>query len=90
VDFLQALFGVLQSAADATGGWIIRVVEALLPAGVPRDMVAPVGWLALLTGGLLLAEAGRKLAWIVVAVGWVLVLARIGLAVGQAWSRGPA
>jgi hypothetical protein len=90
VEFLQVLLDMLRSAAEVTGGWLIRVVETIVPAGVPRDLVAPVGWLALLTAGLLLAEAGRKLAWAVVALGWLLVLARIAFAVAQAWTSAPA
>jgi hypothetical protein len=90
VDFLLALLDALRSAAEATGGWLVRVIEAILPAGVPRDLVLPMGWLALLTAGLLLAEAGRKLVWVVVAVGWLLVLARIALEVARAWTSAPA
>ncbi len=41
------------------------------------ESVNPIGWLALVTAGLAVAEVVRKLTWVVVGVGWLLVTIRI-------------
>jgi len=44
---------------------------------LPLEIVDSVGFLALITAFLVLAEVARKLAWIVLSVGWVLIVTRI-------------
>jgi hypothetical protein len=67
--------------AHQLGAWILRGVGALVPqAPLPADLVDPVGVMAVLTLAVVLAQVARKLMWMVVAVGWALIVIRIGLA----------
>lgn len=78
------LLSFIQSAAELIGKGLVRLVNLILPQGreVGTDLVLPLGYLGLITALLLLfgiLEAARKVVWIVVAVGWVLLLVRIVL-----------
>ncbi|MCR4392308.1 MAG: hypothetical protein NUV94_05970 [Candidatus Acetothermia bacterium] len=78
------LLSFIQSAAELLGGALVRLVNLILPAGreVGADLGVPLGYLGLLTGILLLfgiVEAARKVIWILVGVGWVLMVVRIVL-----------
>ena len=78
------ILSFIQSAADLFGQGLVRLVNLILPAGheVSSDLATPLGYLGLLTLILFLfgiLEAARKVIWIVVGVGWVLMLVRIVL-----------
>jgi hypothetical protein len=59
---------------------------ALAPNEIPQQLVDPIGFLALLTLFLALAEVARRLAWIIVLVGWILIVTRV---LTWAWPIGP-
>lgn len=76
------LLTFIQSVAELIGEGVVWLLNLILPENrvVERDLVQPVGYLGLITIILLLfgiIEAARKVIWIVVAVGWVLLLVRI-------------
>ncbi len=78
------LLSFIQSAAELLGTGLVRLINLVLPEGreIGTDLVQPLGYLALITVILLLfgiIEAARKVIWIVVAVGWVLLLVRVVL-----------
>lgn len=78
------LLTFIQSAAELLGEGIVRLLNLVLPRdrAVGPDLVQPLGYLGLITAVLLLfgiLEAARKVIWIVVIVGWVLLLVRIVL-----------
>ncbi len=78
------LLSFVQSAAEILGEGLVRLVNLVLPQDreIGSDLVQPLGYLGLITVILLLfgiLEAARKVIWIVVAVGWVLLLVRIVL-----------
>jgi hypothetical protein len=81
-DILSALLTFLYSIAHYVGTLVVYLLGRVLPAAkVPTDLVDPIGYLALLTAFLILVQVARKLAWIIVLVGWVLILIRIALGV---------
>lgn len=78
------LLTFIQSAAELFGKGIVQLLNLVLPQGreVGPDLVAPLGYLGLITVVLLLfgiLEAARQVIWIVVIVGWVLLGVRIVL-----------
>lgn len=50
---------------------------------VPTDLVDPIGLLAILTIFLAIASIAKRLVWIVVIAGWVLILIRLALVIVQ-------
>lgn len=76
------LLTFLQELAEICGRGLARLLDSVLPAGrgVSPDLVLPLGYLALLTVLLLLFNliaAARKVIWLVVGIGWILILVRI-------------
>lgn len=83
-DVGDRLLSFVQSTAELIGEGLVRLINLVLPAGreIGKDLVPPLGYLGLITVILLLfgiLEAARKVIWIVVIVGWVLLLVRIVL-----------
>lgn len=79
-EILSAVLTFLYSLAHYVGLLGVYLLGRVLPAAkVPTDLVDPIGYLALLTAFLILVQVARKLAWIVVLVGWALILVRIFL-----------
>lgn len=68
----------LYSIAHYIGIGFVKIINLIIP-GVPmlEELTDPIGVLALLTIFLVVAQIARKLTWIVVVVGWVLIVARI-------------
>jgi hypothetical protein len=70
----------LYSIAHYFGIVVVHFLAKVLPATkVPTDLVDPIGYLILLTVFLAIVEVGKKFAWVVVFVGWALMLVRICL-----------
>jgi hypothetical protein len=80
-DILSALLTFLYSIAHYVGMFLVYLLGRVLPvAKVPTDLVDPLGYLALLTAFLILVQVAKKVAWIIVLAGWILILVRIILA----------
>jgi hypothetical protein len=77
-DALAKVLQFLYTIAHWIGNVVAGIIQAILPSvRIPTDLVDTVGLLAMLTLFLLISEIAKKLTWIVVIVGWVLVLVRI-------------
>ena len=80
-DILSTLLTFLYSIAHYVGMLVVYLLGRVLPAAkIPTDLVDPLGYLALLTAFLILVQVAKKIAWIIVIAGWILILVRIGLA----------
>ena len=83
--FDEALAKILQfihTIANWIGGLIATVIHSILPSvTIPDDLVQSIGLMAILTIFLLIMQIAKKLTWIVVVVGWVLIMARIAMIV---------
>jgi len=78
------LLSFVQSTAELMGKGVVQLINLILPEnrGVSHELVQPIGYLALITIILLvfgIIAAARKVIWIVVVVGWVLLIVRIVL-----------
>ena len=77
-DLLTQLLGFLYSIARYIGLGIVRLIRYILPSVTTLDALAePIGFLALLTIFVILTSAARKIALIILVVGWALILIRI-------------
>jgi hypothetical protein len=77
-DILSALLTFLYSIAHYVGMFVVYLLGRILPtAKVPTDLVDPLGYLVLLTAFLILVQVAKKVAWILVLAGWILILVRI-------------
>lgn len=79
-DVLTKILQFLHTIAAWIGGLIAAVIHSILPSvTIPDDLVEAIGLMAMLTIFLVVVQIAKKLTWIVVVVGWVLILARIVL-----------
>jgi len=79
-EILNAVLTFLYSAAHYVGMLVVYLLGRVLPAArVPTDLVDPIGYLAILTAFLILVQVAKKVAWVIVVVGWVLIAIRIFL-----------
>jgi len=76
------ILSFIQSAAELLGQGLVNLINLILPSGyeISAGLATPLGYLGLLTVVLFLfgvLEAARKVIWLVVGVGWVLMVVRI-------------
>lgn len=77
-DLLTQLMAFLSTIARYIGLGIVQLVEYILPSVKGLDVLAePIGYLAILTGFVILTSAARKVALIILVVGWGLILVRV-------------
>jgi len=77
-DVLTQIFGFLSTIARYIGLGVVALVQKILPSATNLSILAePIGYLVLLTGFVILTSVARKVALIIVLVGWALILVRI-------------
>jgi hypothetical protein len=77
-DILTQILGFLSTIARYIGLGIVQLVQHILPSVTSLSTLAePIGYLALLTIFVVLTTAARKVALIIVLVGWALILIRV-------------
>jgi hypothetical protein len=60
------------------GLWIIKVLQQIFPRLIfPDSLIDPLGFLIILTLFMFLVGVAKKIAWIIVCVGWILLFIRI-------------
>ena len=75
--FVDQLLAFTYTSAHWLGGLIVQLLENLMPLQGSEKLVDPIGYLTLLTIFLILTEVAKKITWLVVIVGWVLIVVRI-------------
>lgn len=77
-EVLTKILQFIHTIASWIGGLIATVIHSVLPSvTIPDDLVQAIGLMAILTIFLLIMQIAKKLTWIVVVVGWMLIIARI-------------
>jgi uncharacterized transporter YbjL len=79
-EILHSILTFIYFLAHQIGLGIIKVVQSIIPSIVfPTSLVDPLGFLVILTLFMFLVgvELGKKIAWIIVYAGWILLLIRI-------------
>jgi hypothetical protein len=84
MDVIFHLLQRLNEVAATIGGWLLAALGLVLPGVLPPELAAPVGWLVALTAVLALTEVARKLTWVVVGIGWLLLAVRVVMVALQA------
>jgi hypothetical protein len=75
---LHKILTFIYFLAHQIGAGIIKVIQPLFPHNVyPDNLVDPLGFLIILTLFMLLVSVAKKIAWIIVCLGWLLLLIRI-------------
>ena len=75
--FVDQLLAFIYTSAHWLGGLIVQLLEHLVPLQGSEKLVDPIGYLTLLTIFLILTEVAKKITWLVVIVGWILIVVRI-------------
>ena len=79
-DVLTKILQFLHTIASWIGGLIAALIHSILPSvTIPNDLVEAIGLMAMLTVFLVVLQIAKKLTWIIVVVGWVLITTRIVL-----------
>jgi hypothetical protein len=80
-DILGQILAFIYTVAHGIGQLIVKAIQLVLPdeASVLNSLIDPIGVLALLTIFLAVAEVAKKITWIIVVVGWALIVIRIVL-----------
>jgi len=81
-DILTQVFSFLYTIAHGIGLLVVKAIQAIIPeADVLNSLIDPIGVLALLTIFLAIYELAKKITWIIVIVGWALIVIKIVLVV---------
>ncbi|MCX6556706.1 MAG: hypothetical protein NTW95_04640 [Candidatus Aminicenantes bacterium] len=79
-EILHSILTFIYFLAHQIGLGIIKAVQSLIPSIVfPGNIADPLGFLVILTLFMVLVsvEFGKKIAWIIICAGWILLLIRI-------------
>lgn len=85
MDYNEVINGILtfiSTAAHWLGQGIGSMVNTILPEAIANDLIDPIGYLALVTLLVVLVgvfQALRKIAYFILALGWILIIIRIAL-----------
>lgn len=83
---IDQLLSFIYSLGHLIGEGIVRLITTILPSvSVPAELIDPIGLLAILTIFLAVAAIAKKLVWIVVIVGWALILIRLIIVIVQSY-----
>ena len=80
MDILTHIFAFIYSIAHYIGKWIVNLLNYLL--GLKKEkslevLADPIGFLTIITLFLVLFSATKRVAWIIVIIGWILIGIRI-------------
>lgn len=83
-EVIDQLLAFIYSLGHVIGQAIVKAVDMVLPSiPIPSELIDPIGILAILTIFLGVATFSKKLVWIVVIAGWVLILIRLSILIIQ-------
>jgi hypothetical protein len=75
---LHKILTFIYFLAHQIGLGIIKVVQSIFPRTIfPDTIIDPLGFLIILTLFMFLVGVAKKIAWIIVCVGWILLFIRI-------------
>lgn len=76
-DILPSILAFIYTIGHWIGEKIVGLIQSVAGIIIPPSVVDAIGMLVILTIFLAIAEVAKKAIWIVVAVGWVLIIVRI-------------
>ncbi len=77
-DILHKILTFIYFLAHQIGLGILKVLQPIFSRTIfPESLIDPIGFLIILTLFMFLVGIAKKVAWIIVCVGWILLLIRI-------------
>ncbi len=76
-DIISQILTFIYSIGHWIGERIVGLIQLISGVLIPPSVVDAIGMLVILTIFLAIAEVAKKAIWIIVAVGWVLIIVRI-------------
>jgi hypothetical protein len=76
-DILTSILAFIYTIGHWIGEKIVELIQYISGVIIPPSIVDAVGMLVILTIFLGIAEVAKKAIWIVVALGWALIIVRI-------------
>jgi len=76
-DILTSVLAFIYTIGHWIGEKIVGLIQSVAGIIIPPAIVDAIGMLVILTLFLAIAEVAKKAIWIVVAVGWALIIVRI-------------
>jgi hypothetical protein len=77
-EILHKILTFIYFLAHQIGLGIIKVFQSIFPGSVfPDSLIDPLGFLIILTLFMFLVGVAKKIAWIIVCAGWILLFIRI-------------
>ena len=76
-NILENLLTFIYTLGHWLGGKIVELIQYISGIQLGQEIVDAIGMLVILTIFLAIAEVAKKAIWIVVAIGWVLIIIRI-------------
>lgn len=75
---LHKILTFIYFLAHEIGLGIIKLVQPIFPRTIfPDSIIDPLGFLIILTLFMFLVSVAKKIAWIIVCAGWILLFIRI-------------
>ncbi|MBU4453570.1 MAG: hypothetical protein KJ929_00575 [Euryarchaeota archaeon] len=78
-DILTTVMAFIYTISHWLGEIIVGFIQSISGVAIPQTIVDAIGLLVILTIFLALADVAKKAIWIIVAVGWVLIVLRIAI-----------
>lgn len=78
-DILTTVMAFIYTIGHWIGERIVDLLQSLTGVNIPVEIVDAIGVLVILTIFLAIAEVAKKAIWVIVAVGWVLIILRIAI-----------
>lgn len=78
-DILNEVLAFVYTIGHWLGEKIVIFIQSISGVTIPKSIVDAIGLLVILTIFLAIAEVAKKAIWIIVAVGWALVIIRIAM-----------
>lgn len=78
-DILTTVMAFIYTIGHWLGEMIVGFIQSISGVAIPQTIVDAIGLLVILTIFLALADVAKKAIWIIVAVGWVLIVLRIAI-----------
>jgi hypothetical protein len=78
-DILTIAMAFIYTIGHWIGEKIVDLLQSLTGVVLPREIIDAIGMLVILTISLAIAEVAKKAIWVIVIVGWVLIILRIAM-----------
>ncbi len=76
-DTLTLIFGFIYTIGYFVGDKVVWIIESISGVNIPNEVTNTIGLLVILTIFLSLVDVAKKIVWIILTIGWVLIILRI-------------